>query len=105
MDTKQRITKRLAEIEEELRRIIRLIKMTSFAAEGETLHERLAADDAPVRIFGDSDRRGSDALADGAVPHRLLAAGRANLTPKAASLEQNNHRDEGNRRNHKRPKK
>jgi hypothetical protein len=42
MDTGQRITKRLNEIEEERRRIIRLMEMTSITAEGETLHERLA---------------------------------------------------------------
>jgi len=41
MDTKQRITKRLSEIEEERRRIIRLMEMTSIAAGG-TLHKRLA---------------------------------------------------------------
>jgi hypothetical protein len=40
MDTKERIAKRLSEIEEEKRRIIRLIEMTSIAAGG-TLHERL----------------------------------------------------------------
>ena len=42
MDTKQRISKRLTEIEEERRSIIRLMEMTSIATEGGTLRERLA---------------------------------------------------------------
>jgi len=41
MDTKQRIAKRLNEIEEERRRVIHLMEMTSVEP-SETLHERLA---------------------------------------------------------------
>ena len=41
MNTKQRIAKRLTEIEEERRRIIRLMEMTSIGP-SDTFHERLA---------------------------------------------------------------
>jgi hypothetical protein len=42
MDTRERITRRLNEIEEERLRIIRLMEMASIVAGGTPLHKRLA---------------------------------------------------------------
>jgi hypothetical protein len=59
MDTKQRITKRLGEIEEERRRIIRVLEMTFLATESETLRERLADLQQERRELQARLRRGS----------------------------------------------
>jgi hypothetical protein len=60
MDTKQRITKRLSEIEEERRRLVRVMEMTSITAgQDGTLHERLTELEQERRELQTRLRRGS----------------------------------------------